>query len=161
MGVIMACTLSLVFPFLVRCADEACGSCENVVLWRGHFNATGAEKSVNLSINGGQGSGSAAPFDADGLPAFEAFAASVWLNDVFLKTSYGKSVHSLLMSIMAANSLCSSTNNMNIIEETDDKFIFPDGALKLGDNAITIVQVLSFLLVADARLIESCRTTWA
>jgi hypothetical protein len=31
-------------------------SCENIVLWRGHFNATGAEKSVNLSINGGQGS---------------------------------------------------------------------------------------------------------
>ena len=30
-------------------------SCENVVLWRGHFNATGTEKSVNLSINGGQG----------------------------------------------------------------------------------------------------------
>ena len=31
------------------------GSCENVVLWRGHFNATGEEKSVNLSINGGEG----------------------------------------------------------------------------------------------------------
>jgi hypothetical protein len=30
---------------------------------------------------------------------------------------------------------------MNIIEETDDKFTFPDGALKLGDNVITIVQV--------------------
>ncbi|KAJ7445072.1 glycoside hydrolase family 35 protein [Mycena latifolia] len=82
------------------------GFCENVVLWRGHFNASGTEKSVNLSINGG-----------------EAFAASVWLNDVFLNTSYGN-----------------STNNMNIIEETDDKFIFPEGALKLGDNVITIVQ---------------------
>ncbi|KAJ7627105.1 glycoside hydrolase family 35 protein [Roridomyces roridus] len=82
------------------------GFCENVVLWRGHFNATGAEKSVNLSINGGQ-----------------AFAASVWLNDVFLNTSYGN-----------------STNNMNIIEETDDKFMFPEGALRPGDNVITIVQ---------------------
>ncbi|KAJ6517287.1 glycoside hydrolase family 35 protein [Mycena vitilis] len=82
------------------------GFCENVVLWRGHFNASGAEKSVNLSINGGQ-----------------AFAASVWLNDEFLGTSYGN-----------------STNNMNVIEETDDKFIFPDGALRLGDNVITIVQ---------------------
>ncbi|KAJ7133272.1 glycoside hydrolase family 35 protein, partial [Mycena epipterygia] len=82
------------------------GFCENVVLWRGHFNASGAEKSVNLSINGG-----------------EAFAASVWLNDVFLNTSYGN-----------------STNNMNIIEETDDKFIFPEGALRVGDNVITIVQ---------------------
>ena len=30
-------------------------SCENVVLWRGHFNASGTEKSLNLSINGGQG----------------------------------------------------------------------------------------------------------
>ncbi|KAJ7092896.1 glycoside hydrolase family 35 protein [Mycena belliarum] len=82
------------------------GFCENIVLWRGHFNATGAEKSVNLSINGG-----------------EAFAASVWLNGVFLDTSYGN-----------------STNNMNIIEETDDKFTFPNGALKSGDNVITIVQ---------------------
>jgi hypothetical protein len=30
-------------------------SCENIVLWRGHFNATGQETSVNLSINGGEG----------------------------------------------------------------------------------------------------------
>ena len=30
-------------------------SCENAVLWRGHFSATGNEKSVNLSINGGEG----------------------------------------------------------------------------------------------------------
>ncbi|KAG6917306.1 hypothetical protein DXG01_003147 [Tephrocybe rancida] len=30
------------------------GFCENTVLWRGHFTATGAEKSVNLSINGGE-----------------------------------------------------------------------------------------------------------
>ncbi|GLB38736.1 putative glycoside hydrolase family 35 protein [Lyophyllum shimeji] len=83
------------------------GFCENVVLWRGHFNATGAEKSVNLSINGG-----------------EAFAASVWLNNVFLNTSFGN-----------------STNNRHILEETDDKFTFPAGALIPGkDNVITIVQ---------------------
>ncbi|KAJ7483000.1 glycoside hydrolase family 35 protein [Mycena galericulata] len=82
------------------------GFCENAVLWRGHFNASGAEKSVNLSINGG-----------------EAFAASVWLNDVFLNTSYGN-----------------STNNMNMIEETDDNFVFPEGALRAGENVITIVQ---------------------
>ncbi|THU84979.1 glycoside hydrolase family 35 protein [Dendrothele bispora CBS 962.96] len=82
--------------------------CENIVLWRGHFNATGDEKSVNLSINGG-----------------EAFAASVWLNDAFLGTSFGN-----------------SSNNENILEETDDKFTFPDGALiPNGDNVITIVQV--------------------
>ncbi|KNZ71656.1 putative beta-galactosidase C [Termitomyces sp. J132] len=83
------------------------GFCENIVLWRGHFMATGAEKSVNLSINGG-----------------EAFAASVWLNDVFLNTSFGN-----------------STNNHNNVGETDEKFIFPEGALVVGrDNVITIVQ---------------------
>lgn len=83
------------------------GFCENVVLWRGHFNASGAEKSVDLSINGGQ-----------------AFAASVWLNDVFLNTSFGN-----------------STNNHNILEETDDTFVFPEGALLPGqDNVITVVQ---------------------
>ncbi|KAG6845067.1 hypothetical protein H0H87_001129 [Tephrocybe sp. NHM501043] len=83
------------------------GFCENTVLWRGHFMATGNEKSVNLSINGG-----------------EAFAASVWINNVFLNTSFGN-----------------STNNRRILEETDDKFTFPPGALLPGkDNVITIVQ---------------------
>ncbi|KAF8158030.1 glycoside hydrolase family 35 protein [Crassisporium funariophilum] len=83
------------------------GFCENVVLWRGHFTPTGNEKSVNLSINGG-----------------EAFAASVWANNVFLGTSFGN-----------------STNNRNILEETDDKFTFPAGALIPGkDNVITVVQ---------------------
>ncbi|KAJ4000709.1 glycoside hydrolase family 35 protein [Lentinula boryana] len=83
------------------------GFCENVVLWRGHFNATGSENSVNLSINGGA-----------------AFAASVWLNDQFLNTSFGN-----------------STNNANVIEETDEKFDLPSSALLIGqDNVITIVQ---------------------
>ncbi|KAG5641026.1 hypothetical protein DXG03_006367, partial [Asterophora parasitica] len=83
------------------------GFCENVVLWRGHFKATGAERSANLSINGGQ-----------------AFSASVWLNDVFLNTSFGN-----------------STNNQNIHEETDDLFTFPEDSLIPGqDNVITIVQ---------------------
>ncbi|KIK68783.1 glycoside hydrolase family 35 protein [Collybiopsis luxurians FD-317 M1] len=83
------------------------GFCENVVLWRGHFNATGEEKSVNLSVNGGA-----------------AFAASVWLNDQFLNTTFGN-----------------STNNANVIEETDEKYLFPPGSLRVGqDNVITIVQ---------------------
>ncbi|KAK0448411.1 glycoside hydrolase family 35 protein [Desarmillaria tabescens] len=69
------------------------GFCENV-------------QSLNLSINGGS-----------------AFAASVWLNNVFLKTSYGN-----------------STNNINILEETDAVFTFPEGAVLHGDNVITIVQ---------------------
>ncbi|KAF8886209.1 glycoside hydrolase superfamily [Infundibulicybe gibba] len=56
--------------------DDA--SCENVVLWRGHFVASGNEKTLNLSMNGG-----------------EAFAASVWVNDVFLNTSFGGSPRSL------------------------------------------------------------------
>ncbi|ESK87034.1 glycoside hydrolase family 35 protein [Moniliophthora roreri MCA 2997] len=29
--------------------------CESIVLWRGHFMDTGMEKSVNLSVNGGEG----------------------------------------------------------------------------------------------------------
>ncbi|KAF9258328.1 glycoside hydrolase family 35 protein [Marasmius fiardii PR-910] len=83
------------------------GFCENVVLWRGHFTGTGNEKSVNLSINGG-----------------EAFAASVWLNNVFLNTAFGN-----------------STNNRNFIEETDQVYTFPSGAVQAGkDNVITIVQ---------------------
>ncbi|KAF9561800.1 glycoside hydrolase family 35 protein [Agrocybe pediades] len=83
------------------------GFCENAVLWRGHFVANGNEKSVNLSINGG-----------------EAFAASVWVNNVFLGTSFGN-----------------STNNRHILEETDDKFEFPEGSLIAGqDNVITVVQ---------------------
>ncbi|KAI0671257.1 glycoside hydrolase superfamily [Trametes maxima] len=47
------------------------GFCENNVLWRGHFTGTGAEKSVNLTINGGS-----------------SFAASVWINDKFISTVY-------------------------------------------------------------------------
>ncbi|EEB95866.1 hypothetical protein MPER_05099, partial [Moniliophthora perniciosa FA553] len=91
------------------------GSCENIVLWRGHFIGTGMEKSVNLSVNGG-----------------EAFAASVWLNDVFLKTTYGN-----------------STNNNNIIAETDEVFAFPEGIVEEGGlNVITIVQVNILSLAA-------------
>ena len=37
-------------------------SCENIVLWRGHFNPTGQETSVNLSINGGEGNFCILPF---------------------------------------------------------------------------------------------------
>ncbi|KIJ38578.1 glycoside hydrolase family 35 protein [Sphaerobolus stellatus SS14] len=83
------------------------GFCENMVLWRGHFHATGLEKSVNLSINGGS-----------------AFAASVWVNDVFLNTSFGN-----------------WTASHNDIEETDQKYFFPPGSLIPGtDNVITVVQ---------------------
>jgi hypothetical protein len=40
-----------------------------------------------------------------------------------------------------ANNENSSTNNRHILEETDDKFIFPPAALRAGDNVITIAQV--------------------
>ncbi|KAJ7208991.1 glycoside hydrolase superfamily [Mycena pura] len=50
------------------------GFCEGPVLWRGHFDSTGHETAVNLSITGGR-----------------AFAGSVWLNDVFLGAAYGNS----------------------------------------------------------------------
>ncbi|CAL1698277.1 unnamed protein product [Somion occarium] len=50
------------------------GFCENIVLWRGHFNATGSETSANLAINGGS-----------------AFAASVWINDQFISSTSGGS----------------------------------------------------------------------
>ncbi|KAI0313595.1 glycoside hydrolase family 35 protein [Amylostereum chailletii] len=83
------------------------GFCENVVLWRGHFNATGSETSANLSIIGG-----------------DAFAASVFLNDVFIGTAFGN-----------------ETNNNNNIDQVDAVYNFPDGAVKVGvDNVITIVQ---------------------
>ncbi|KAJ7018890.1 glycoside hydrolase superfamily [Mycena alexandri] len=57
--------------YLYACAY---GFCEGPVLWRGHFNSTGLETAVNLSITGGRG-----------------FAGSVWLNDVFLGAAYGNS----------------------------------------------------------------------
>lgn len=46
---------------------------------------------MNLSINGGQGSCRTLVY-LKLLMHFIAFAASVWLNDVFLNTSYGKLV---------------------------------------------------------------------
>ncbi|EGN93829.1 glycoside hydrolase family 35 protein [Serpula lacrymans var. lacrymans S7.3] len=97
--------------------------CENIVLWHGHFNATENTKSVNLSINGG-----------------EAFAASVWVNDVFLNTSYGN-----------------STNNANIVDETDEKFYFPSGSLNYGqDNVITILQVSTHIHLSSTDELYVC-----
>ena len=43
---------------------------------------------------------------------------------------------------MPHSSCDSSTNNHNILEETDDRFVFPESALLPGqDNVITVVQV--------------------
>lgn len=70
-----------------------------------------------------------------------AFAASVWLNQAFLGTSFGKWVLPFTSVEPLVDLLRSSTNNRKIIEETDDKFAFPGGSLVPGDNVITIVQV--------------------
>ncbi|KAL1751658.1 glycoside hydrolase family 35 protein [Schizophyllum commune] len=101
-------------PFKMRYGDGrvlyGCdyGFCENIVLWRGHFTPEDTHGlSMNLTINGG-----------------EAYAASVWLNDVFLKTSYGN-----------------SSNNNNVVDETDLVYELPEDVLRVGeDNVITVVQ---------------------
>ena len=88
-------------------------SCEGAVFWRGQFNATGVEKSLNLSINGGG-----------------AFAASVWLNGKFLKSTYGRSTYpAYIWPILSP-----------AIEETDEAYTFPKGSLVAGKNVITILQ---------------------
>lgn len=52
------------------------------------------------------------------------FAASVYVNDVFIRTTYGN-----------------STSNRNIISETTEWYPFPNGVLIKGENVLTIVQV--------------------
>ncbi|KAG8926693.1 hypothetical protein FRC02_008727 [Tulasnella sp. 418] len=90
------------------------GYCEGHVLWRGRFTASGSEKAVNLSINGG-----------------EAFAASVWLNGKFIKTTYGKSTYPAYIWPILDPAL----------EETDETFTFPAGALLPGkENVLTVLQ---------------------
>ncbi|KAF8508821.1 glycoside hydrolase family 35 protein [Hysterangium stoloniferum] len=79
------------------------GFCEGAVIWRGHFNATGAETSVNLTISGGT-----------------AFAASVWINDVFIK---------------------STPSDSSTPSQTNEIFTFPAGSVKTSqDNVVTVVQ---------------------
>ncbi|KAH9849470.1 glycoside hydrolase superfamily [Lenzites betulinus] len=78
------------------------GFCENNIFWRGHFNATGSEQGANLTINGGT-----------------AFAASVWLNDVFLE----------------------SVSDISAKGEANAFFAFPPSALKAqNDNVLTVLQ---------------------
>lgn len=55
MVVTMVCKYILFFKdsgSLMMVSNE---SCENIVLWRGHFNSNRQERSLNLSINGGEG----------------------------------------------------------------------------------------------------------
>ncbi|KAG8906903.1 hypothetical protein FRB99_005786 [Tulasnella sp. 403] len=103
------------------------GFCEGIVLWRGHFTATGNETGVRLVVNGGEGGDEFRCLLAGHLGTeslIVAFAASVYINDVFIRTTYGN-----------------STNNRNIIRETDEVYEFPDGCLEVGkDNVVTVVQ---------------------
>lgn len=79
------------------------GFCEGIVLWHGHFISNGTETAVNLSISGGT-----------------AFAASVWINDVFIRSTPGND----------------STPSL-----TTELFEFPPNSLKFGqDNVITVLQ---------------------
>lgn len=90
------------------------GFCEGQVFWKGHFKATGAEKGVNLTINGG-----------------EAFAASVWLNGKFVKSTYGKSTYPAYTWPVLDPA----------IEETDEFFEFPSGSLLAGkENVLTVLH---------------------
>ncbi|KAG7098347.1 hypothetical protein E1B28_000306 [Marasmius oreades] len=83
------------------------GFCEGPVLWRGHFGSEGLETAVNLSITGGR-----------------AFAGSVWLNNVFLGSTFG----------------ASNNNNVSaIIETTNRTYAFPDGAIVKGQNNVITV----------------------
>ncbi|KZW02751.1 hypothetical protein EXIGLDRAFT_813087 [Exidia glandulosa HHB12029] len=73
------------------------------VLFRGHFTSTGKETGVFLGINGGQ-----------------AFAASAWLNGVYLG------------STTSFNSTDSDVKNVTLS--------FPSGALRSGDNVVTVLK---------------------
>ena len=76
-------------------------SCENNILFRGHFDVTGEETAANLSINGGT-----------------AFAASVWINDVFIDT---------IGAITAAG-------------DANGLFTFPERSVNAGaDNVVTVL----------------------
>jgi hypothetical protein len=115
-------------------------SCENIVLWRGHFNGTG-QQSVNLSINGGEGVlYHLGLVSVDFLPSFrcQRLVEQRLPQHILRKVSSSY----LSRSIFILIPVCSSSNDKHILEETDDKFIFPSGALHAGqDNVITIVQV--------------------
>ena len=97
-------------------------SCENVVIWRGHFRGSSATTSVNLTINGGTGKLSCTVTDSSLVPhvALLGFAASVWINDDFI----------------------ASTSGGTSSEQTNALYTFPKGSVKSGrDNVITVIHV--------------------
>ncbi|KAK4703696.1 hypothetical protein P7C70_g2525, partial [Phenoliferia sp. Uapishka_3] len=82
------------------------GFCEGVTLFRGTFGS-GQElaKAVNLSLSGG-----------------EAFAGSVYLNDICLGSSLGN-----------------SSNNKNIVSTINQTFHFPPGSVRPTSNILTVL----------------------
>ena len=93
-------------------------------MWRGHFIGTGAEASVNLTIDGGSGGLTSRYLHlfrmVDRMYYTSAFAASVWLNDQFLNfTDPGPSA-----------------------DHSNALYSFEHADVKVGeDNVITVLQV--------------------
>ncbi|KAM5536286.1 hypothetical protein V8D89_010063 [Ganoderma adspersum] len=88
------------------------GFCEGHVLFRGHFNATGSETAANLTIYGGF-----------------AFAASVFINDQFIRTVSTSASDLFTVAIFLGG------DNVNAL------FPFPDGSVIPGqDNVVTVIQ---------------------
>ena len=95
---------------------------------------------MNLVINGGEGATQRLATKFGRLTQLPAYAASVWLNDVFLKTSYGKCVQ-LPVLLNGLLTIFSSSNNNNVVDETDLVYELPEDVLRVGeDNVITVVQ---------------------
>ncbi|KAF8329797.1 uncharacterized protein EI90DRAFT_3062042 [Cantharellus anzutake] len=87
------------YGLLVKVDFSADSPLRGITIYRGHFHATGLEQATRLSLAGGQG-----------------FAASVWINDVFLGTECG-----------------------NVIAEQNQTFIFPNSSVVKNENVLTIV----------------------
>ncbi|KAM5541250.1 hypothetical protein V8D89_005179 [Ganoderma adspersum] len=88
------------------------GFCEGHVLFRGHFNATGSETAANLTIYGGF-----------------AFAASVFINDQFIRTVSTSASDLFTVAIFLGG------DNVNAL------FPFPNGSVVPGqDNVVTVIQ---------------------
>ncbi|RDX44153.1 hypothetical protein OH76DRAFT_1487358 [Lentinus brumalis] len=71
------------------------GFCENNVLFRGHFNGTGSETSIDLTIYGGT-----------------QFAASVWINDQFIDTVHNGNDHVSATFTFPAGSVITGQDNV-------------------------------------------------
>lgn len=135
-----------------------------MVLWRGHFNATESTKSVNLSINGGEGGPIVIIWCCDnGIPiASISFRCNCLGERRFPEHVLRKVSNDRCYRLcVALTSVISSTNNRFILEETDDKFYFPPGSLLYGqDNVVTILQVSARILAITISANIKSRIIW-